>query len=108
LWGLVEKAVDGGEEESAASPVACTMVAGESCITGRRQADQAMEVPSDYETAGTHDITAGEIRWTEACPELRIELWRGGRVVECSRLENGRGESLREFESPPLRHRSPN
>ncbi len=35
---------------------------------------------------------------------LRGDRWRGGRVVDGSGLENRRGESLRGFESHPLRY----
>lgn len=34
---------------------------------------------------------------------INRDAWRGGRVVECARLEIECGESHREFESPPLR-----
>ena len=44
------------------------------------------------------NVASFEVVWQE------FEVWRGGRVVECARLEIGCAERYRGFESLPLRH----
>lgn len=55
---------------------------------------------------GAHPPRPGPVRGTlarDAAAEAVGSAWRGGRVVDGSGLENRRGESLRGFESRPLR-----